>query len=159
MTVPTWVVGEDWENQDAIDNHIVRLIAPHIVAKVTQKRGNKVMLTLSAGPPGYADQDALWSDPTWFELLQEGARCWAMFIRDPEYAKHPPEILVNPSFRPPKLLMCDNGESSRTFLVHTPPPFFAMEVIKRQWVPSAGDVDNPLVPIILSQTSPPPDIW
>ena len=120
MKLPTWLIGENMEC-DELETYIVRPgEGALLVAKVTQKRGLKIMLTVAG--PGTDDQEA------WFETLRQGARFWAAQVMQKEYVRMPPEILVKEGFVPPRFLVCDNARLDRTFIVHTAPPTFLAEV-------------------------------
>jgi hypothetical protein len=112
------------------------------------------MLTVAGDPETWAKMEAKGRAPAWLSLLQQAAQFWAGVIRDPDCAKMPPELLARPDFRPPKLLLCDSEGGSRTFLVHTPAPFFVAELLDGQWQPVAGDIHHPLVSAIVSQVRP-----
>ncbi len=158
MSLPPWAIGEDYEDRNTADNYVVHLRAPLFVAKVTQKRGSNLMLTVAGDSETWANMEAEGRAPAWISLLQQAAQFWAGVIRDPDYAKSPPELLARPDFKPPKLLLCDSEGGSRTFLVHTPPPFFVAELVDGQWHPATGDTKHPLVSIILAKVRP-PETW
>lgn len=158
MSLPTWAIGEDYEDRTAADSYVVHLHAPLFVAKVTQKRGSNLMLTVAGDPETWADMEAERRAPAWVSLLHQAAQFWAGVIRDPDYAKSPPELLARPDFKPPNLLLCDSESGSRTFLVHAPTPFFVAELVDRRWDPVAGATHHPLVSVILDKISP-PEAW
>ncbi len=119
IKLPTWVIGEDFELVEPEDSYVVHLAKPFLVARVTQKRGGKLMLTLRAQPEA--------PDRDWYYLLDKAALYWALQTRDPSY-QPPPEILVNMAAVFPRFLICDDASLKRSFLVHTDKPAFVGEI-------------------------------
>lgn len=132
MKPPPWFIGEDLEDPAPIDNYLVRLTPPRIIAKATQKRGAKLMLTVQSQPK---EGEHLKS---WYSQLHQAARFWAEAVNDSDY-DHEPEILVNPAFTPPRFILADNQQVNRVFIVHSGEPFFGAELVDRQPLLIAGE--------------------
>lgn len=150
MNLPHWLVGEDLSEPEPIDSYLVGLQSPVCVAKVTQKRGWKVMLTLPSAIlngrlPGERQSEL------WFARMEEGAHYWAGRVLQDEYRKKPPEILEREDLVLPRFLLCDDSDLKQVFVVHTGEPFMVVEVLPAhllELVMPAGPLDPVKVGLI-----------
>lgn len=142
MQLPHWLVGESLSEPEPLDSYVVSLKHPVFVAKVTQKRGWKLMLTVRASGKQRTED--------WFRRLEEGAHYWAeqVFQDGPgRYKETPPEILEREDLVLPRFLLCDDEGLERVFVVHTGDPFLVVEVehgrvLKPAFIPEQANLPS-----------------